>query len=206
MAWRRPGDKPLSGPMMVRLQMHICVTWPQWLNSLNALSEIWGELWYANIGKWFATFQVTPHTKRMRGDLKICRFAIRSWMHDFRLWNDCFCFAGTFSTESPLICMYEQNVYTLEPGKVQVRTFQVRKLTFCMPFLVTIKPLLSFVDRNSDLYSTSATPMMCTMSYYVTPRYYSTRLYFNKILFEILIFICKMWSVLSKLKCIKYKD
>ena len=28
MAWRRPGDKPLSEPMMVRLSMHICVTWP----------------------------------------------------------------------------------------------------------------------------------------------------------------------------------
>ena len=25
MAWRRPGDKPLSEPMMVRLLMHICV-------------------------------------------------------------------------------------------------------------------------------------------------------------------------------------
>ena len=31
MAWRRPGDKPLSGPMMVRLPTHICVTRPQWL-------------------------------------------------------------------------------------------------------------------------------------------------------------------------------
>ena len=29
MAWRRPGDKPLSEPMMVRLQTHICVTRPQ---------------------------------------------------------------------------------------------------------------------------------------------------------------------------------
>ena len=29
MAWRRPGDKPLSEPMMVRLQMHICVTRPR---------------------------------------------------------------------------------------------------------------------------------------------------------------------------------
>ena len=29
MAWRRLGDKPLSEPMMVRLQTHICVTWPQ---------------------------------------------------------------------------------------------------------------------------------------------------------------------------------
>ena len=30
MAWRRPGDKPFSGPMMVRLPTHICVTRPQW--------------------------------------------------------------------------------------------------------------------------------------------------------------------------------
>ena len=29
MAWRRPGDKPLSGPMMVSLLTHICVTRPQ---------------------------------------------------------------------------------------------------------------------------------------------------------------------------------
>ena len=32
MAWRRPGDKPLSEPMMVSLPMHICVTRPQWVN------------------------------------------------------------------------------------------------------------------------------------------------------------------------------
>ena len=34
MAWRRPGDKPLSEPMMVRLLMHMCITRPQWVNSL----------------------------------------------------------------------------------------------------------------------------------------------------------------------------
>ena len=32
MAWRRPGDKPLSEPMMVSLLTHICVTRPQWVN------------------------------------------------------------------------------------------------------------------------------------------------------------------------------
>ena len=32
MAWRHPGDKPLSEPMMVSLLMHICVTRPQWVN------------------------------------------------------------------------------------------------------------------------------------------------------------------------------
>ena len=32
MAWRRPGDKPLSEPMMVSLPTHICITRPQWVN------------------------------------------------------------------------------------------------------------------------------------------------------------------------------
>ena len=31
MAWRRPGNKPLSEPIMVRLLTHICVTQPQWV-------------------------------------------------------------------------------------------------------------------------------------------------------------------------------
>ena len=31
MAWRRPGDKPLSEPVMVSLLTHICVTRPQWV-------------------------------------------------------------------------------------------------------------------------------------------------------------------------------
>ena len=33
MACRRPGDKPLSEPMMVRSLTHICITRPQWVNS-----------------------------------------------------------------------------------------------------------------------------------------------------------------------------
>ena len=31
-AWRRPGDKPLSEPMLVSLPTHICVTRPHWVN------------------------------------------------------------------------------------------------------------------------------------------------------------------------------
>ena len=33
MAWRRPGDRPLSEPMMVNLPTHICVTRSQWVKS-----------------------------------------------------------------------------------------------------------------------------------------------------------------------------
>ena len=36
MAWRRRGDKPLSETMMVRLSTHICVTRPQWVNTLRS--------------------------------------------------------------------------------------------------------------------------------------------------------------------------
>ena len=35
MAWRRPGDKPLSEPMMVNLPTHICVSRPQWVNTYS---------------------------------------------------------------------------------------------------------------------------------------------------------------------------
>ena len=48
MAWRRPGDKPLSESMMVKLPTHICITRPQWVKHvlvrhillLNSLTHI----------------------------------------------------------------------------------------------------------------------------------------------------------------------
>ena len=36
MAWRRPGDKPLSEPMMLSLLTLICVTRPQWVIKMNS--------------------------------------------------------------------------------------------------------------------------------------------------------------------------
>ena len=47
MAWRRPGDKPLSEPVMISLPTYICFTGPQWVKllvmeeNLSALSSIW---------------------------------------------------------------------------------------------------------------------------------------------------------------------
>ena len=60
MAWRRPGDKPLSDPMMVSLTTHICVTRPQWVNWLRGWDP-WLRFWlwdlvkqnsYAYLGHW----------------------------------------------------------------------------------------------------------------------------------------------------------
>ena len=36
MAWRRPRDKPSSDPMMVSLQMHICVTRLEWVKAAKS--------------------------------------------------------------------------------------------------------------------------------------------------------------------------
>ncbi|XP_071962146.1 intraflagellar transport protein 140 homolog [Antedon mediterranea] len=47
--------------------------------------------------------------------------------------------SGTFSTESSVVCLYEQNVYTTEPGKIQVRTFQG-----------TVKQLISLNDDDGE--------------------------------------------------------
>ena len=41
MAWRRPGDKPLSGPMMVSLLTHLCVARPQWVNQRWNIWSSW---------------------------------------------------------------------------------------------------------------------------------------------------------------------
>ena len=47
MAWRRPGDKPLSEPMMVSFLTHICITRPQWVNDQTCL--VWMGYWKMKI-------------------------------------------------------------------------------------------------------------------------------------------------------------
>ena len=41
MAWRRPGDKPLSEPLLVSLLMHICATRSQWVNYYSYYIDWW---------------------------------------------------------------------------------------------------------------------------------------------------------------------
>ena len=63
MAWRRPGDKPLSEPMMVSLTTHICVTRPQWVNrrgiSQSVLMNLTGNIYSAS-----CTFKMTVISSR----------------------------------------------------------------------------------------------------------------------------------------------
>ena len=55
MAWRWPGDKPLSEPMMVSLLTHICVTRPQWVNPDHA------ELYFRKYNNIFAFSMISQH-------------------------------------------------------------------------------------------------------------------------------------------------
>ena len=45
MVWHRPGDKPLSEPMMVRLPTHTCAACPQWVNHSKGITmQYWKEI------------------------------------------------------------------------------------------------------------------------------------------------------------------
>ena len=43
MAWHRPGDKPLSELVMIKLSTHICITRPQWVNIMIVNNVIWAR-------------------------------------------------------------------------------------------------------------------------------------------------------------------
>ena len=50
MAWHRPGDKPLSEPMVVRLLTRICVTRPQWVKGVNYTRQLGAEIIHHRLG------------------------------------------------------------------------------------------------------------------------------------------------------------
>ena len=49
MAWRRRGDMPLSEPMKDYLLMHICITWPQWVDRARNVSIFFCAAEHLNI-------------------------------------------------------------------------------------------------------------------------------------------------------------
>ena len=64
MAWRRPGDKPLSEPMMVSSLTHICVTRPQWVKLVDELLKSFKPLWSwhnYHSRKFISTFRLQNH-------------------------------------------------------------------------------------------------------------------------------------------------
>ena len=69
MAWRRPGDKPLSEPMMVSLPTHICVTQPQWVKTLPIWLLYTGALhplWFNVVMLWWVCWELPYREDRGR--------------------------------------------------------------------------------------------------------------------------------------------
>ena len=79
MAWHRPGEKPSSEQMMVRLSMHICVTLPQWVK-LPSLK--WWQFCLARCVK--PSFYRSWSRTRSNTALSICRRVDR-WMEEGRV-------------------------------------------------------------------------------------------------------------------------
>ena len=79
MAWRRPGDKSLSEPMMIILLTHICVIWPQWVNTSHQVNEPCGSHHWIKIFPWIATHRCL---KTIMGE----RLTINS-LWDYQLHN-----------------------------------------------------------------------------------------------------------------------
>ena len=87
MAWRRPGDKPLSEPMMASLLLtHICVTRPQWVKQSHHDDITYKTLRVSKILS--LAHQVTSKTLvnidsiwdfwHHRIKIRLCRYVIRS--------------------------------------------------------------------------------------------------------------------------------
>ena len=70
MAWRRPGDKPLSEPMMVNILTHICVTQPQWVKKRKTYIIKFYHLWIQRA----QVVEIVPREKI--GDPLFCIFDI----------------------------------------------------------------------------------------------------------------------------------
>ena len=89
MAWRRPGDKPLSEPMMVRLPTHVCVVRPQWVltkpESNTVECAVNGPI-----------SQIPQSIKQISHNIPFCNRNVHTWAHDISykmmhcgLWNWC---------------------------------------------------------------------------------------------------------------------
>ena len=85
MAWRRPGAKPLSEPMMVSLLTHICVTRPQWVKPsymrLRALllTQMSDTSFYCK--PWIKGLNVFRHPVQWQFNLST--FEVMAWMSNY---------------------------------------------------------------------------------------------------------------------------
>lgn len=65
------------------------------------------------------------------------------WMETLWVSSDgvvpCCTIPGSFACESPVLAMHEENLYTVEPNRVQVRTWQVSRADLTLSDIGSIR-------------------------------------------------------------------
>ena len=143
MAWRRPGDKPLSEPKMVGVPTHICVTRPQWVKvphvsqfesiTMKTLKTIVSEL----LGDGLTPLDAKPsagtamlkelflthwHRDKMAAILQITFSSVLPWMN----------FEWNFIEICPLVSTHQCDSIGSDNGLVPIRRQAIIWTNDCM--------------------------------------------------------------------------
>ena len=111
MAWRRPGDKPLSEPMMISWLTHICVTRPQWVKTSETTVVIflYKSLFRISTKKTSMLHITDPWSGEYTSDCRIPSQRANKWksFHDITMLMECL--THTTLSEQPQI--YSNSFY-----------------------------------------------------------------------------------------------
>ena len=122
-AWRRPGDKPLSEPMMVILLTHVWVIRPQWVNSSHVQLEL-GMTLRSIITRALVKFQTYLKFEDCRKSPRKPRYRPLFWFHaitwttfDLALaprqyLNQFWSYFGTTPLPEPVLNLFWQHAIT----------------------------------------------------------------------------------------------
>ena len=101
MARHRPGDKPLSEPMMVRLPTHICVTRPQWVKLNHSLIQV--ALHRDN--PWHGASSITIHVSWIQPVLGlVSQLLARNWIF---AKNPYYCYSTIVHQIATKVCTWQ---------------------------------------------------------------------------------------------------
>ena len=125
MAWRRPGDKPLSEPMMVVLPTHICVTRPQWF--YIAMLYVRADSRFAP-NQWETSLQSNDVSHWLGENLESALYVIN---HVLVSWCPCNCDLSCLTTVidrlivSQLVIKLQVSLFEIEPACMMEPIFQL---------------------------------------------------------------------------------
>ena len=88
MAWRRPGDKPLSEPMVASLLTHIWVSRPQWVKSLRANVLYSFHEFYQGLTTWTIYQSMTDSIFTGNKNVILVFFSNLTITHNMAKWRD----------------------------------------------------------------------------------------------------------------------